>query len=369
VNVSLNDFTAIKLTSKEHKEISLHYKKEKSLISVELATKKDNLLLSLFYPNYQIINNNKYNENINRRESSLMLFKEFIEQEETKNGINQHNQTNLKSIILYPSDEKDTNFQNLKKENNAISDFPLLPTKSGILENYIRNTIVDETAKNNAQELVGMDYQQHIDGRETFDKGVLIGRLKKDELQKRLSYLETKNRYYFPFVKSKNSRIYKVSYLLFTKPESSIALLKKVKSWQILNKKALQDTGVSWELNSEHYLVFNLENETEKIDTKIEIPIFSFRYTTLRGLHFFKNQQVNNALYVANESSYFLYQILIKKDLEFTISWSKDEKDFTGVEFKLPNNLKLTCSNRYPHQHYMVENEIKPLYSLMDKFQ
>jgi hypothetical protein len=367
INVGLNDLTTIKLTSKEHKEISLQYNKEKSLITVELVTKKDNLVSSHFYPNYQVINNNEYTENSNSIDSSLTLFKEYIQQEEIKNDINQNNQTNLKSIILYPSNVKDINFQNVEKENNIIKNFPLLPTKSGVLENYIRNTIADEITKNNVQEYVGMDYQQYIDGQETFDKGVLIGRLKKDKLQKRLTYLDTENRYYFPFVKSKNSRIYNVSYLLLTKPESSIALLKKVKSWEILNKKELEDTGVSWKLNSEHYLVFNLENKTEKIDTKIEIPIFSFRYTTLRGLHFFKNQQENNALYVANESSYVLYKILIKKDIEFTISWSKDEKEFTNIEFKLSNNLKLTCSNRYPNQHYMVENEIKPLYSLIDK--
>lgn len=368
VNIGLNDFTTIKLTSKEHKEISLQYKKENSLIKVELATKKDNLLLFHFYPNYQIINNKKYIENSNHIDSSLLLFKEKIEQEKFKNEIKQNNQTNLKSIILYPSNVNNTNPQNLKKENSVIKDFPLLPTKSGLLENYIRNIFADEIVENNVQQLVGMDYQQYIDGREIFDKGILIGRLKKDELQKRLIYLDKKNRYYFPFIKSKNSRIYNVFYLLLTKPESSIALLKKVKSWEILSKKELKDNGISWQLNSEHYLVFNLENEIEKIDTKIEIPIFSFRYTTLRGLHFFKNQQVNNALYVTNESSYLLYKILIEKHIEFTISWSKDEKDFTCVVFKLSNNLKLTCSNRYSYQHYMIENEIKPLSSLIDKF-
>jgi hypothetical protein len=367
VNEDLNDFTTIKLTSKEHKEISLQYQKEKSLISIELATKNDNLRLFHFYPNYQIINNNKDIEHYNDIDSSLFVFKEYIDQQEIKNEINQNNQRNLESIILYPSNAKDTNFKNVIKENYNIKDLPLLPTKSGLLENYIRNTIVDETAKNNVLEFVGMDYQQYIGDQETFDKGVLIGRLKKDKLQKRLTYLDQKNKYYFPFIKSKNSRIYKVSYLLLTKPESSKALLKKVKSWEILNKKELVDTGVSWKLNSKHYLVFNLENETEKIDTKIEIPIFSYRYTTLRGLYFFKNQQVNNALYVANESSYLLYKILIKKDIEFTISWTKDVNNFTNVDFKLPNKLKLTCSNRYPYHHYMEENEIKPLSSLIDK--
>ena len=213
-----------------------------------------------------------------------------------------------------------------------------------------------------------MHYQQYISDREIFDKGILIGRLKKEALQKRLTYLDKKNRYYFPFIKSKDSRIYNVSYLLLTQPESSLALLKKVKSWEILNKKELTDTGIDWELNSEHYLVFNLENKTEQLDTKNEIPIFSFRYTTLRGLYFFKNQEINNALYVANEASYLLYKTLIKKDIEFTISWFKDAKDFTCVEFKLSNNVKLICSNRYPHQHYMVENELKPLSSLIDKF-
>lgn len=368
VNVGLNDSTTIKLTSKEHKEISLQYKKEKYLISIEVATKKENPLLSHFYPNYQIINDNKYSEDFNNIDSSLMHFKEYIKKEEIINEVKQKDQTNLKPIILYPSDAKDTNFQNLKKENSAIKDLPLLPTKSGLLENYIRNTIVDETAKNNVQEFVGMHYQQYISDREIFDKGILIGRLKKEALQKRLTYLDKKNRYYFPFVKSKDSRIYNVSYLLLTQPESSLALLKKVKSWEILNKKELTDTGIDWELNSEHYLVFNLENKTEQLDTKNEIPIFSFRYTTLRGLYFFKNQEINNALYVANEASYLLYKILIKKDIEFTISWSKDAKDFTCVEFKLSNNVKLICSNRYPHQHYMVENELKPLSSLIDKF-
>ena len=368
VNVGLNDFTTIKLTSKEHKEISLQYKIEKSLISIEVATKKETPFLSHFYPNYQIINDNKYSEDFNDIDSSLMLFKEYIKKEEIINEVKQKNQTNLKPIILYPSDARDTNFQNLKTENNAIKDLPLLPTKSGLLENYIRNTIVDETAKNNVQEFVGMHYQQYIGDREAFDKGILIGRLKKEALQKRLTYLDKKNRYYFPFIKSKDSRIYNVSYLLLTQPESSIALLKKVKSWEILNKKELTDTGIDWELNSEHYLVFNLENKTEQLDTKNEIPIFSFRYTTLRGLYFFKNQEINNALYVANEASYLLYKTLIKKDIEFTISWSKDAKDFTCVEFKLSNNVKLICSNRYPHQHYMVENELKPLSSLIDKF-
>jgi hypothetical protein len=368
VNLCLNDFTTIKLTSKEHKEISLHYKKEKSLITIELATKKDNLLSFHFYPNYQIINSNKYTQNSTYTDNPLLVFKEYIKQEEVKNEIKQNNQRNLKSIILYPSNAKDTNFHKLKKENNGIKDLPLLPTKSRLLENYIGNMLVDKTAKNKVQRFVGIDYQQYIGEREAFDKSILIGRLKKNELQKRLTYLEKKNTYYFPFIKDRNSRIYNVSYLLLTMPESSKALLKKVKSWEILNKKELKDTGVNWKLNSEHYLIFNLENETEKIDTKTEIPLFNFRYTSLRGLYFFKNQQVNNALYVTNETSYLLYKILVKRDIEFTISWTKDTKDFTCVEFILSNDLKLTCSNRYPHQHYMEENEVKPLSSLIDEF-
>ncbi|WP_026776461.1 DUF2357 domain-containing protein [Polaribacter sp. Hel_I_88] len=366
-NVGVNDLTTIKLASKEHKEISLEYNKEKSLITMELITKKENLSLFQFYPNYQITNNNKYSENSNYTDSSLLLFKENIEQEEIKNEIKQNNPKDLKSIILYPSNAENTNFKKLKKEDTATKYFPLLPSTSGLLEKYIRNIIVDETT-NNVQAIVGMQYQQYISERETFDKGILIGRLKKEALQKRLTYLENENRYYFPFVKSKNSRIYKVSYLLLTKPESSKALLKKVKRWEILSKKDLIDTGINWKLNSEHYLVFNLENKTEKIDTKIEIPIFSFRYTTLRGLYFFKNQLENNALYIANETSYLLYKFLIKKNIEFTISWSKDEKYFTNVVFKLSNNLKLICSNRFPYQHYMVKNKIKPLSSLIDQF-
>jgi hypothetical protein len=365
VNLCLNDFTAIKLTSKEHKEISLHYKKEKSLITIELATKKENLLSFHFYPNYQIINSNKYGENSTYTDNPLLVFKEYIKQEEIKNEIKQKN---LKSIILYPSNIKDTNFHQLKIENNGIKDLPLLPVKSGLLENYIGNMFVDKTAKNKVQRFVGMHYQQYIGEKEIFDKGILIGRLKKTEFQKRLTYIEKKNKYYFPFIKNRNSRIYNVSYLLLTMPESSKAILKKVKSWEILNKKELKDTGVNWKLNSEHYLIFNLENETEKIDTKTEIPLFSFRYTSLRGLYFFKNQQVNNALYVANESSYLLYKILVKRGTEFTISWSKEEKDFTCVEFKLSNDVKLTCSNCYPHQHYMEENEVKPLSSLIGEF-
>ena len=243
-----------------------------------------------------------------------------------------------------------------------------MPTKSGELENYIGNMLVDKTAKNKVQRFVGMHYQQYIGEKETFDKSVLIGRLNKNEFQKRLTYVEKKNRYYFPFVKDRNSRIYHVSYLLLTMLESSKALLKKVKNWEILSKKELTDTGVNWKLNSEHYLIFNLENETEKIDTKTEIPLFNFRYTSLRGLYFFKNQQVNNALYITNETSYLLYKILVKKNMEFTISWSKDEQDFTCVEFKLSNHVKLTCSNRYPYQHYMEENELKPLSSLIGEF-
>ena len=50
------------------------------------------------------------------------------------------------------------------------------------------------------------------------------------------------------------------------------ALLKKVKRLEILSKKDLIDTGISWKLNSEHYLVFNLENKTEKIFLLIVIP-------------------------------------------------------------------------------------------------
>lgn len=368
VNMCLNDFTTIKLTSKEHKEISLHYKKEKSLITIELATKKENLLSFRFYTNYQIINGKRYAQNSKYTDNPLLVFKESIKQQIIKNELKQNNQRNLKPIILYPSNAKDTNFHKLKKEDNGIKDHPLLPEKSGLLENYIRNMLVDKTAKNKVQRFVGMDYQQYIGERETFDKSILIGRLKKNEFQKRLTYLEKKNRYYFPFVKNRNSRIYNVSYLLLTMPESSKALLKKVKSWEILNKKELKDTGANWKLNSEHYLIFNLENETEKIDIKTEIPLFTFRYTSLRGLYFFKNQQVNNALYVTNESSYLLYKILIKRGLEFAISWSKDEKDFTCVEFKLSNNAKLTCSNHYPHQHYMEANELKPLSSLIGEF-
>ncbi len=357
VNLNLNNVITIHLTSKEHKEISLKCYQENSMIKIEFSSKKEIYPLFHFYPNYQITNHNNSNEFSNDLENSLMLFKEKIQQVEFKN-----------QIVLYPLNENNTNSQNLKKENTNIKDFPLFPTNSGVLENYVRNSIGDETADNKIQEFVEMQYQQFVGEKETFDKGVLIGRLKKDALKKRSTYLKKKNRYYFPFVKSRTSRIYNVSYLLLTKPESTKSLLKKVKSWEILNKKELENDGVSWKLNSEHYLVFNLENETEEIDTKNEIPIFSFRYTTLRGLSLFKNQQENNALYVANESSYLLYKFLLKKNIEFTISWSTDEKDFTCVEFKLSNGLKLTCSNRFPYQHYIVKNELKSLTSLIDDF-
>lgn len=381
--IDLNQNQSVKMQFKntENEEITLYFNKEftenknkktsnnqQSTIAIQSILKEQETPFWLIFDaNYHLNEAEKMMPISKDAKYQLELFKEAIHQSEyEKESLSKKTIKNkIHHTILYPPIEKEPEFNKSENKTKFFDSLPLLPSKSRFAENYLRNILVSKKTENQVEEFVGMNYKQFLGKRETFDKTVTIGALKKSKLKERLAYLEEKNIHYFPFVKNMNSRIYDAAFLLLTRSGSTESLLKKVKYWEILNKKELENTGITWNLRSEHYICFYLETDTEKIDTKQEIPLFNFRYTSLRGLHFFRKQQNNNALYITNESAYQLYTILQRKNTEFSMAWSDDDKDYTGIVFKLADGSSLTCSSGFPKQHYLIDDELKAFSNLL----
>lgn len=269
---------------------------------------------------------------------------------------------NLGGIILYPYPEKEDNyitskyFKSIDEVN--IGALPMLPSKTNLVENYIRKLFLEKSPEDHFREFVEMDYSEYVTKREEFDKTITIGIIKSENQKERLEFLREYNLHYFPLVKDDQSRIYKSEFLLLGQSKSNVAFLKRVIRWEIITKLELSKKNISWRLNHEKYILFYLDSQQNEITVLPEIFPINFRYTSLRGLKLYQKENNINVLYLSTESAYRLYFYLIRKNILFKISWVSDKDDYSGVEFNLNNHLIIVSSDRFGFMNFKVNNNI-----------
>jgi uncharacterized protein len=275
---------------------------------------------------------------------------------------------NLGGIILYPYPLKEDEYIASKYfksiDDVNIGALPMLPSKTRLVERYLKKLFIEKTPEDHFREFVGMDYSEYVSKKDEFDKTVTIGVVKKENQEKRLTFLKEKNIHYIPLVEDKKSKVYQTEYLLITKSSQTEAKLRKVKQPpKEMTRDELKATGITWDLTQgvKKYLVFYLEDKEDVFDITSDIIPINFRYTTLRGLEIFKKELNSKALYLTNESSYKLYTTLQKKGIDFKLEWSKNEidKDNTAVLFKLSDKLNIESSNQLNNNNFMINNVIK----------
>lgn len=278
---------------------------------------------------------------------------------------------NLGGIILYPYPEKEKEFIKSKYFRSIdevnIGALPMLPSKTNLIENYVRKLFIEKTPEDHFKEFVGMDFTEYITKREDFDKTVTIGVIKSKNQKERIEFLEKNNLHYFPLVKDDQSRIYKSEFLLLAKSGTKEAILKKVKRWEIISSKELAEKGTNWRLSKKKYILFNLEEQQEKIKILPEIIPINFRYTSMRGLKLFQKESNNKTLYLTTESAYRLYYYLIRKNIGFKMEWSNDKDDHTGVIFKLPNKHSILSSEKYGFMNFKINGVLLNIKQIMEK--
>lgn len=276
----------------------------------------------------------------------------------------------LGGIILYPYPKTEKEYQSSKYFKSIdevnIGALPMLPSKTSLIENYLRKLFIEKSPEDHFQEFIGMDYSEYVSKREEFDKTVTIGIIKSSKQKERLKYLNDNNIHYIPFVKDDKSRIYRSEFILITKSKETDAELRKVKRWEIMSREELKKTGTSWNLNHKKYIVFHLETIHETIQISKDIVPVNFRYTTLRGLNLFRKEKNKNALYLTNESAYRLYSVLKRKNIDFKIEWSRNPDDFTSVIFNLSQNRKIESSDKIQMSHFKLNGKIVSLTNLLD---
>jgi len=276
---------------------------------------------------------------------------------------------NLGGIILYPypkSEEEYTKSKYFKSIDHVnIGALPMLPSKTRLVENYLNKLFIEKTPEDHYREFVGMDYSEYVSKREEFDKTVTIGLIKSTDQAARLDYLKTKNIHYVPYVENDKSRIYRTEYVLLTRSGKTLAELRKVTRWEIMSREELRKTGISWSLNHPKYIVFSLDTVVETFEITTDIIPINFRYTTLRGLKIFKEERISKSLYLTSESAYKLYYFLIRKNVDFQITWAdKGEDDYSAVKFIVDKKIEIESAHEFGLMNYKVKRKIVSLSDL-----
>jgi hypothetical protein len=272
---------------------------------------------------------------------------------------------NLGGIILYPYPKSEDEYINSKYfksiDDVNIGALPMLPSKTRLVERYLKKLFIEKTPEDHFREFVGMDYSEYVSKKDEFDKTVTIGLIKSKDQIARLDYLKRKNIHYVPYVENDKSRIYRTEYVLLTRSGKTTAELRSVKKWEIMNREELRKTGISWSLNHPKYIIFHLDTAIETFEISSDIVPINFRYTTLRGLNLYKTEMNSRALYITNESAYKLYSTLQITGEEFKMEWSKKEndKDNTAVLFKLSDKLIIESSDILNYNNFKINNVIK----------
>jgi hypothetical protein len=239
-----------------------------------------------------------------------------------------------------------------------------------LAEKYIRKLFLESTPEDHFREFVGMNYSEYVTKSKEFEKNVTIGVIKKENQEKRLTFLKEKSIHYIPLVEDRKSKVYQTEYLLITKSSQTEAELRKVKQPPIeMTRDELKATGITWDLTQgvKKYLVFYLENIEDVFDITSDVIPINFRYTTLRGLNIFKKELNSKALYLTNESSYKLYTTLQKKGIEFKIKWPKKTEDKTLVIFNLAIGLEVKSSDLFSYLEYQFKGKLITFSHLMDE--
>lgn len=244
---------------------------------------------------------------------------------------------NMGGIILYPYPKEEIEFTNNKYfksiEDVNIGALPFLPSKTKLVESFIKNLINDKSPEDHFEEIIHIDAREYEEKKKTFEDWITIGLLKKQDQDKRMDFLQKKKIHYIPHVKNQHTRIYSSSAILVCVSGSNFGFLYKIKSNKILTREELMQEGITWKLSRSKYIVFDLDSKSEKIEISPKMIPINFRYTTKGALdlHQTNKFQDNNALYINSNNAYRLYTALNRKQISFDITWS--ESNFDEVIF------------------------------------
>lgn len=132
-----------------------------------------------------------------------------------------------------------------------------------------------------------------------------------------------------------------------------------------MSREELRKTGTTWALSHAKYIVFHLDPSIENIKITTDIIPINFRYTTLRGLEIFKEEMNSKALYLTNESAYKLYYFLIRKNVDFQITWADTSKDdSSAVKFIVNDKLEIESAHEFGLMNFKVAQKIVSLSEL-----
>ncbi len=268
---------------------------------------------------------------------------------------------NLGGIILYPYPLSENEF----KKNDFyksisgvnIGAMPFLPSKTGLV-NGLLNSLINKMPEEHFEQFIDMDRSEYEKQRNKWKEWVTISVVPADNQKERLNFIADKLIYHIPFVNNTNSKLYQTKKLFICNSGTNNAAIYDVKYWEVLTDTELIKMGCSWNLRSNKYIAFHLENGN-KITTIDRIAPIKYRYATLEGMNRYLRDPVADkyCFYLTNYDAARLYQELKNRNIGFQIKWNENEQDLSHVEFQI-NNLKIYSSDRYPELHFMYNSQI-----------
>ncbi len=301
----------------------------------------------------------------------LHRYRDAILHSEVNTGTYRSAIKNLGGIILYPyplSEElftKNKFYKSIGKVN--IGAMPFLPGKTKLVSDYLLDLLTRKTPEEHFEEFIEMDYHEYRHKQSEFTEWITIGVIKSSNQQSRLDYLTRHNIHYIPYVKETSTRIYNTTKMLITVAGKDKAQIREVLAKEIMNKSELKDTGITWNLNHEKYIVFLLNAAYDEIGiTKDIIPV-NFRYTTAGALSIYNSVEGGNAktLYMTNPSAYRLFNSLQRMETAFDLSWGPSKTDFSEIIFNV-SGLKIKSSESFKPQYFEIENKMIKIHELLN---
>lgn len=278
---------------------------------------------------------------------------------------------NLGGIILYPYPLPESGYKTNKYyksiEKVNIGALPFLPGKTRLVADYLDDLLNRKTPEQHFEDFIEMDYKEYRDKQHEFDEWITIGVIKKKHQKARLEYLRQNNIHYVPYVKETSTRIYSSKKVLICFSGAVEAEIRDIANIEVMNRTELSNTGITWSLNYNKYLVFFLKPSTQNIQIAPEIIPSNFRYTTTGALKIYLNNEQQNpkALYITNISAYRLFSELQRSNIQFKIKWG-EKNDFNQIIFEV-NGISIKSSYKFPFLNYEVGNQQMHLRVLLEK--
>ncbi|SEO09668.1 hypothetical protein SAMN05428947_101286 [Mucilaginibacter sp. OK283] len=276
---------------------------------------------------------------------------------------------NLGGIILYPyplseKEFKANDFYKSIKEVN-IGALPFLPSKTGLVNSLLKD-LISKLPEEHFEQFIEMDRSEYSESQNQWSEWITIGTIPKSDIEKRREFISNTNIYHVPFVKNLNSKLYMSKSLLVYDSVSSESKLYQVKDWEINSDLELKQKGVTWDLRSPNYVVFNLiRPKSIQVPTKVG-SIKGYRYTTPKGLSRYLETGDKNYFYLTNPSAARFIEEVKLLNKKCSVKWKNHENDPSMIEI-LIDDLNILSSDIYPPLVFRLGNEPIKLNDLLSK--